>query len=282
MLTSPSIYEGNLSSKSDVGSYTYAPAHSHAVTQTGANSYGYDQNGNMTSCTVGGVVWTYSYNAENQLLTIKKNNQMVSEYGYDGDGQRVWAKDYEGYLATNPKVTTYIGNHYEVRVEGYLQSAGGGTGQPCSAPSYCTYLPIVANSHIENISYYYADGQRIAMKNNGVVSYLYGDQLGSTSAVADMNGSLGSKTLYHPGEQPEIHKGQTQPTMLIPDTLKSTSWLSPTIPTWRGIRSSTRLQLSPFFPIGFPSLASDATLYLHYALPSPTLYLVLTLPYKRL
>jgi YD repeat-containing protein len=180
---------GNLSSKSDVGSYTYSPAHPHAVTQAGANSYGYDQNGNMTSRTVGGVVWTYSYNAENQLITIKKNNQLVSEYGYDGDGKRVWANDYDGYLPDKPKVTTYIGNHYEVRVEGYRPPAGGAPAQPCSAHSHCFYLPIVANSHIENNSYYYADGQRIAMNNNGVVSYLYGDQLGSTSAVADARGT---------------------------------------------------------------------------------------------
>jgi len=36
------------------------------------------------------------------------------------------------------------------------------------------------------------------MKDDEVVSYLYGDQLGSVSAVADANGSQISKTLYHP------------------------------------------------------------------------------------
>ncbi|NLW71907.1 MAG: hypothetical protein GXY37_03320 [Chloroflexi bacterium] len=36
------------------------------------------------------------------------------------------------------------------------------------------------------------------MKDDGVVYYLYGDQLGSVSAVADANGSQISKTLYHP------------------------------------------------------------------------------------
>jgi len=41
-------------------------------------------------------------------------------------------------------------------------------------------------------------GPRIAMKDDGVVYYLYGDQLGSVSAVADANGSQISKTLYHP------------------------------------------------------------------------------------
>ena len=171
--------------------------HSQSVTQAGSNSYAYDQNGNMISRTVGEEVWTYSYNAENQLVTIKKNNQLISEYGFDGDGNRVWAKDYEGYLATNPKVTTYIGNYYEVQVEGYVQPTGDTPTQPCSQP-YCAYFPYVSNTVTENISYYYADGQRIAMKNNGVVSYLYGDQLGSVSAVADDSGALVSKTFYHP------------------------------------------------------------------------------------
>ncbi|MGB4595992.1 MAG: RHS repeat-associated core domain-containing protein [Anaerolineaceae bacterium] len=182
--------------------------HPHAVTQAGANSYGYDQNGNMTTRTVAGVVWTYTYNAENQLMTIRKNNQLVSEYGYDGDGNRVWANDYDGYLPDKPKATTYVGNHYEVRVEGYVQTTGG-SGQPCSAPSYCSYFPLVTNSHTETISYYYADGQRIAMKNNGVLTYLYGDQLGSTSAVAGTNGMLISRNLYHPWGTTRYSQGTT-------------------------------------------------------------------------
>jgi len=158
---------------------------------------GIDKDGIKTSRIERGVVWMYVYNAESQVIAVRKHNQLVHEYGYDEDGKRVWAKDYEGYLTTNPKMTTYIGNYYEVRVEGYLQPTGGAPSQPCTA-TYCAYLPLVARSVVENISYYYADGQRIAMQNNGVVSYLYGDQLGSVSAVADGTGSLVSKTLYHP------------------------------------------------------------------------------------
>ena len=36
------------------------------------------------------------------------------------------------------------------------------------------------------------------MKKDGAVYYLYGDQLGSVSAVVDGSGALASKTLYHP------------------------------------------------------------------------------------
>lgn len=125
-------------------------------------------------------------------------------------GNRVWAKDYEGYLATNPKVTTYIGNYFEVQVEGYVQPTGGSPTQPCRQ-TYCAYFPYVANIVPENISYYYADGERIAMKNNGLVSYLYGDQPGSISAIVDVNGNLVSKTLYHPWGTTRYTQG-TNPT----------------------------------------------------------------------
>jgi len=82
-----------------------------------------------------------SFHTENQLTTVRKNNQLINEYGYDGDGKRVWAKDYEGYLPDSPKVTTYIGNYYEVQVEGYRPTTEGDPAQPCSAPSCCNCFP---------------------------------------------------------------------------------------------------------------------------------------------
>jgi YD repeat-containing protein len=185
----------NLNYKSDVGTYTYSAAQPHAVTQAGANSYAYDQNGNMISRTVDGVAWTYTYNADGQLIQIRKNNQLVSEYGYDGDGKRVWSKDYEGYPAGELKETIYIGNYFEFVRED--EAAGQGEGGVCKG-TYCSYLPMIFQMP-RGISYYYADGQRIAMRDNdGMVSYLYGDQLGSVSAVADTNGNLVSTTLYEP------------------------------------------------------------------------------------
>jgi RHS repeat-associated protein len=66
-------------------------------------------------------------------------------------------------------------------------------------------------SDIIRTSYYYADGQRIAMKKDGIVSYIYGDQLGSVSAVADADGNLISETLYHPWGTARYAQG-TSPT----------------------------------------------------------------------
>jgi len=157
--------------------------------------YAYDQDDDITSRMVEGVEWTYTYNADGKLTQIRKNNQLVSEYGYDGDGKRVWSKDYEGYSAGELKETIYIGNYFEFVRED--EAAGQGEGGVCTS-AYCSYLPMIFQMP-RGISYYYADGQRIAMKDkNGVVSYLYGDQLGSVSAVADASGNLVSKTLYEP------------------------------------------------------------------------------------
>lgn len=72
---------GNLSNKSDVGGYIYSQTQPHAVTGAGKNSYTYDLNGNMKTRTVAGNLWTYSYNAEGKITAVRKNGQLISEYG---------------------------------------------------------------------------------------------------------------------------------------------------------------------------------------------------------
>ncbi|MCP4593679.1 MAG: hypothetical protein GY842_23330, partial [bacterium] len=50
--------------------------------------------------------------------------------------------------------------------------------------------------------YYYAAGQRVAMRRDGVVQYLHGDHLGSTSLSTDANGAVVARQLYYPyGEE---------------------------------------------------------------------------------
>lgn len=44
--------------------------------------------------------------------------------------------------------------------------------------------------------YYYAGSQRIAMRQNGVLNFLLGDHLGSTSLVTDANGQNTIETRY--------------------------------------------------------------------------------------
>jgi len=162
----------------------------------------------MTSKSIATEEWTCFYDAVNQLSAVRKNSQLVSEYGYDGDGKRVWSKDYEGYPTGELKETIFIGNYYEFVTE--VRAPEPGEGGVCTG-TYCSYIPLIFQMP-RGISYYYADGQRIAMNDkNGVVSYLYGDQLGSVSAVADASGNLVSTTLYEPWGTTRHSQG-TRPT----------------------------------------------------------------------
>ena len=130
---------------------------------------------------------------ESKLTAVRSNGQQISEYRYDGDGKRVAEINADG------TATIFIGNYFE-----------GAYPEPEPPPQPLKfYMPFVSNAEeatdlFEPITarmgtlYFYADGQRIAMKKDGVVSCIYGDQLGSVSAVADADGNLISETLYHP------------------------------------------------------------------------------------
>jgi RHS repeat-associated protein len=85
-----------------------------------------------------------------------------ANFAYAGDGRRV-----KSVITTNAGSTTtyFIGNYYEV------------TGSTIT-------------------KYYYAGSQRIAMRENNVLSYIFGDHLGSTSLVTDSNGNLINQTKY--------------------------------------------------------------------------------------
>jgi YD repeat-containing protein len=138
--------------------YSYTDtAHKHAVTGTSnGNTYGYDANGNMTTRTVGGVTYGLTYDAENRLVRITQGEDVLALYTYDGDGNRVKAWVISGALTT-----AYIGNYFE-------WSGSSGTMK----------------------KYYYASGQRVAMRIgtiNSVLNLLLGDHMDSTIISATCN-----------------------------------------------------------------------------------------------
>ena len=167
---------GNLSSKAGV-SYGYQDTnHFHAVTHLDSvQKYWYDANGNMTDRIVDNDRYELTYDAENRLVEVEKNQTTVGEYVYDGDGSRV--KSVAGGVTTY-----YIGNYYEWRVE-----TSGSTG----------------------VNYYYAGSQRVAMRVGTTLSYLFGDHLGSTSITADASGSVSGELRYLPFGETRYENGQT-------------------------------------------------------------------------
>lgn len=94
---------GNITGKSDVGAYTYAGTAPHAVTQAGANNYGYDANGNMTA----GAGRTLEWTSFNQVRKITQGG-LATEFWFGAGHERVVQQH------TNGTKTIYAGSNYEV------------------------------------------------------------------------------------------------------------------------------------------------------------------------
>ena len=61
----------------------------------------------------------------------------------------------------------------------------------------------------EVVKYYQAGGQRIALRKNGAVSYLFGDHLGSTALTASETGGRMSEIRYKPWGESRYTFGAT-------------------------------------------------------------------------
>jgi len=132
----------------------------HAVVSGNGNTYCYDANGNQVKRILGASTLTLTYDAENRLTTV--SGAASASFVYDGDGNRVKS-------VVNGVTTYHIGNHFEWR------SSTSNMGR-----------------------YYYADGQRIAMRYGSTVYYLLGDHLGSTTLTVTGSGAKYAEQRYHP------------------------------------------------------------------------------------
>ncbi|HZF52338.1 MAG TPA: RHS repeat-associated core domain-containing protein, partial [Polyangiaceae bacterium] len=95
---------GNMTFKSDVGVLSYEdPAHPHAVTSAGGESFGYDAVGNQFA-RPGGVSVTYT--PFDLPKSIKQGALTLATFGYDGDQRRI-------RKTTPDKETLYFGDLYE-------------------------------------------------------------------------------------------------------------------------------------------------------------------------
>ncbi|NJM28586.1 MAG: hypothetical protein HC856_11045, partial [Pseudanabaena sp. RU_4_16] len=103
---------GNITYKSDVGSYAYPASGAnsirpHAVTSVGGPinaSYNYDANGNM----IGGAGRTLTYTSFNKPASIGTGTASIT-YLYDANDNRI-------RQIADGKTTTYIGNLFEREV----------------------------------------------------------------------------------------------------------------------------------------------------------------------
>jgi RHS repeat-associated protein len=134
-----------------------------------AINYTYDAGGNMTSNGTN----CYEYNEANQLKKVKKcsNSELVAEYLYDFNGNRLVKKEYENGAL---KRTVYSpSDEYETK------KLDDGTTQ--------------------NTTYYKLNDEVVAKKNpDGSKNYYHNDHLGSTSILTSQTGTKVEDTAYDP------------------------------------------------------------------------------------
>lgn len=106
--------KGNILTNSRYGesTYEYTSSRPHAVTKIGADTFDYDDNGNMTSDSNRTMV----YNAKNQLSQVTMKNGNVAQYEYDYTGARVKkiTASTDAYHTTTTRTTHYLGDAIEI------------------------------------------------------------------------------------------------------------------------------------------------------------------------
>lgn len=147
---------GNITNKSDVGSYVYGGPRPHAVTQAGASSYVYDGNGNMVS----GADRTLTWTSFNQLLSATKAG-IITAFAFGAVHERV-------KQTSNGTTTIYIGGIFE---------------------------KVSAGSAWEHKHYIMGPTGRIAVhteRSNATIDvrYFHTDGLGSITAISDERGQI--------------------------------------------------------------------------------------------
>ncbi len=147
---------GNLTHKEGIDFFTDTSAKPHQlVSSSNGRFYDYDANGNMLSDGLRSI----SYDAENRPVSISYNGG-VTEFAYDGNGQRVKKSGPNGD-------TLYIDKLYEVNGS-------------------------------SKVKYIFAGQKRVAMVGEKATFYYHQDHLGGTSVVTNEAGVKVEQIYYKP------------------------------------------------------------------------------------
>ncbi|MBU7021523.1 MAG: hypothetical protein HXS41_10740, partial [Theionarchaea archaeon] len=140
-------------------------------------AYSYDECGN-TVTRIDGDTWLYSYDTQNMLVQVNRNQQLIAEYTYDGSGSRIkkreWSEDLQSYQT---KVYVYSGESviYEKNTDTEQEAA-----------------------------YVYGGSARIAKDVDEMTDYYITDHIGSTRLITDEYGNSVSDTTYQPFGESEL------------------------------------------------------------------------------
>jgi RHS repeat-associated protein len=161
---------GNRLSSSDL-TYTYNIMNE-LVSISDGTTFTYDENGNTLTKAKGSDIWVYTYDKRDQLIQVEKNQQIISQYEYDGDGNRV-------------KKTEWLESLQEYQTIIYVYSG-----------SYVIYEKNLDTN--QQSTYVYGTTGRIAKKVDGLIDYYHTDHLGSTRLITDGSGNVVTDITYTP------------------------------------------------------------------------------------
>jgi RHS repeat-associated protein len=169
-----------------LGSYTYGdPAHLHAVTSIGSSyTASYDAAGRMVCRSTTGST------------TCAGSAPTGEQFSYDNEGHLI------GWQNAQSNPTAETANLYDA--EGHLVEEQATTGGTTTTTVFVGDLEEIATTGNATTTtvYYYANGQRVAMAVNGVISCMVSDASGSTTLVVDAGGNPNACQLYTPYGQP--------------------------------------------------------------------------------
>jgi RHS repeat-associated protein len=185
---------GNITTKSDVGTYTYDPTRVHAVasiapsgTGTVTASYTYDANGNMLTGRGRTVTWTSFDMVEQITQGTNIINFPVDDNGYDSDHGRL-------------KQTSSDGS-----IKYYLNDSISGA---------MAEKIVGASQSVTWNNYIMLGGEMVALKVTGAVTqtrYFHKDHLGSIVALTDESGAVVERDSFDAWGQRRTPVGQDDP-----------------------------------------------------------------------
>lgn len=167
---------GNIQTKSDVGTYSYPLAGAvrpHAVTSAGSRSFGYDANGNMNARDGSTITW-YSFNKPNRINQGSNYSQLY----YDADHSRykqVAVTAAGGSLPAGTETTIYISGLFEKVTK------------PSGVIEYKHYI-MAGNDPIAI--------RTLRSNSSNDTRYLHRDHIGSVTAITDESGAVLQRLSY--------------------------------------------------------------------------------------
>jgi len=170
---------GNITYKSDVGSYLYGQngAGPHAVTRAGGISYSYDANGNQL--TGGGRTITYS--VFDKATRIAKGSE-YTEFSYGIDNQRIQRLD--NNTIDEIKTTWYFGSTERIRMQGenaYFKRYLGGV-------AIANYFPATSQQSITYLIKDHLGSIHTTVTESGLVADSIGMSFGAFGARRSADG----------------------------------------------------------------------------------------------